>query len=41
VELEESLRGVHARQRLVLRDSATLEARLRALLDCEGNERQC
>ena len=40
VELEESLRGVHARQRLVLRDTATLEARLRALLDCEGYDRK-
>jgi len=40
VELEESLRGVHARQRLVLRDSATLDARLRALLDCEGYDRK-
>ena len=37
VELEESLRGVHALfYRSVLRDTMTLEARLRALLDCKG-----
>ena len=41
VELEESLRGVHAQQRLVLRDTATLEARLRALHYCGDYERQC
>ena len=40
VELEESLREVHARQRLVLRDTATLETRLRALLYCEGYDRK-
>jgi predicted nucleotidyltransferase len=41
VYLEESLRGVHARQRKVLRESATLEVELRGLLDCDGFERKC